>query len=414
MGQKVVTVEQKLAAVFADAEHLTVTAACEQIGISRQTFYKYKHRFAVEGLPGLNEQSRRPHSSPMETGEDMCASIAAARTKLAEEGWDNGALSIYYRLLHDGADPPHPRTIHRVLCRLGLVKHSPRKRPRSSYRRFVFPATDDCWSIDSFHYPCQGGVNGVVFQIVDDHSRSDVADLAWPVENTEGAWECASIGIARYGPPRFMLSDNGMSFTSRNAPNKRVLFEKNLAALGIRTITTRPCHPQGNGKNERAHQTAEKWLAAQPPASTLSELQTLMDRYRDLYNNRPHQALRGATPNQARVTGQRPQPLAAPIAEPMRALTTTIDHRGRANFQNARVPIGVRFEGLCVTVFTIGDHALVFHREKLLRELDLDRTRKEQAPDHPRKGVPHRRRDASVPVSSAHSMEACQGGVPAA
>ena len=62
----------------------------------------------------------------------MVELITTARADLAAEGWDNGALSIFYRLLREGVQPPVWRTIHRVLVRQGLVVPQPRKRPRSS------------------------------------------------------------------------------------------------------------------------------------------------------------------------------------------------------------------------------------------------------------------------------------------
>ena len=47
MGQKVVTMDTKLAAMIAevDAGRLTVLATCTRLGISRQTYYKYRSRF---------------------------------------------------------------------------------------------------------------------------------------------------------------------------------------------------------------------------------------------------------------------------------------------------------------------------------------------------------------------------------
>ena len=51
MGQKVVTMETKLAAMMAevDARRLTVTATCARLGISRETYYKYRVRFDARG-----------------------------------------------------------------------------------------------------------------------------------------------------------------------------------------------------------------------------------------------------------------------------------------------------------------------------------------------------------------------------
>ena len=178
MGQKEVSMEIKYAAVFASvqAKSESVTDACARLGISRTSFYKYRRRFAAEGLEGLRPRSRRPRTSPRRTSAELVALIVTARRELAEEGWDNGALSIYYRLLRQGHQPPVWRTIHRVLVREDLVEPQPGKKPRSAYRRFEFPATDDCWQIDAFDYLLAGGEPVTVFEIKDDCSRTQICE----------------------------------------------------------------------------------------------------------------------------------------------------------------------------------------------------------------------------------------------
>ncbi len=60
---------------------------------------------------------------------------------------------------------------------------------------------------------------------------------------------------------------------------------------------TRPYRPQTNGKVERFHQTLKRWLAQQPPAATLPELQHQLDTFRTIYNQqRPHRELARRTP----------------------------------------------------------------------------------------------------------------------
>jgi transposase InsO family protein len=418
MSRKVITMEQKLAAVFADvaAGRATVTQVCAGLGISRDSYYRYRRRFSAEGLAGLQLRSRAPKYSPTRTGEAMTELIVAARQQLEREGWDNGAWSIHARLRHDGvSDVPAARTIHRVLHRQGLITPEPRKRPRSSYRRFVFPATDDCWQIDAFEHtlanpaaadpaavdpaavdpaaadPAAGVV--VVFEILDDHSRYNVDALAWPQENTEGAWTAMTRAIGRYGPPRMVLSDNGLAFTGRRV-NSQVLFEKNLARLGVKLINSRPGHPQTNGKNERAHATAQRWLAAQPPAATLTDLQALLERYRTAYNRRPHQGIDHHTPLQRRLAGTRPTPPAPPDQTPTHPHPPTQVIEARASsrdgylcLQNTIIPLGTEYAELPLTAFITGDHALVFYREQLIRELIIDRARKRQPPARPRTGT---------------------------
>jgi hypothetical protein len=123
--------------------------------------------------------------------------ITAARAALAVEGWDNGATSIYHRLVHDGGSAPSPRTIHRVLVRAGLVVPQPKKRPRSSYRRFQFPCTDDCWQIDGWQARLADGTAVVVLDVIDDCSRYLLASYVCDAETTRHAWTCISQAIDR-------------------------------------------------------------------------------------------------------------------------------------------------------------------------------------------------------------------------
>jgi transposase InsO family protein len=383
MGQKVVTMEQKMAAVFTSSGTTSVTQACAELGISRQTYYHYRRRFAVEGLAGLVPRSRAPHSSPRRTDEVLVELVVQARKQLEVEGWDNGAISIRHRLLFDGVEPPSARTVHRILVRSGLVEPDPAKRPRSSYRRFTFPATDDCWQIDAFVVvladPAMTAV--VVFQLLDDHSRFDLADLAWPLESTEGAWACMTAAVQRYGLPRMVLSDNGLAFTGRRV-GQQVLFERNLAALGVKTIHSRPFHPQTNGKNERSHQTLQRWLSAQPAPTTIEQLQHQLDQYRPLYNQRPHQGLAGASPLQQRALGTRLTPLPPTNPAPLTLSTvSTIDGRGNLNCHGYRIRMGLDYVGQQVTAFLTGSQLLVFHREHQIYNGRIDPARRIQSPN---------------------------------
>ena len=106
-------------------------------------------------------------------------------------------------------------------------------------------------------------------------------------------------------PARF-LSDNARAF-------RHVLADA-LAALGVAAGHSRPYHPQTNGKVERFHQTLKRWLAAQPPAATLAELQAQLDLFRHLYNHhRPHRALDRRSPAHVWATAPKSGPAAQPL-----------------------------------------------------------------------------------------------------
>jgi transposase-like protein len=416
MGQKVVEMETKIAAMIADVEagHQTVTGVCQRLGISRQTYYKYRRRFTAEGPAGLVPRSRRPGVSPTRTPAAVVELILSTRVRLEKEGWDNGALSIWYDLLDKGHQPPSARTVHRVLVRQGMVTPQPQKRRRSSYRRFQFPATDDCWQIDAYEYTLGNGAVVVVFEIKDDRTRYLVDVRAWPQEDTLGAWTSLSQAISRYGKPRMVLSDNSLAFTGRRV-NRVVLVEKNLIALGIKPIYSSANHPQTCGKNERGHQTAHKWNGQHPRPDTLEELQTQLDQYRTLFNQRPHQALGGSTPLLQRTASRRTSPSdALPVEQPTTVTTCTANRDGAIKVSRATVGLGVEYAHQELTVFNTDGHLLVFYRHHLVRELTIDRSRTYQAPQRPRGNTrqprrplptdpgslppPTRRREAAVKV----------------
>src|SRR5690349_8848196 len=117
---KVISMQVKLAVVLArlsQGERVDVRATCRELGISPPTFYKYAARFAASGLEGLFERSRRPLSSPTQTPATTEDRIVSWRKQLAEDGWDNGAQSIFWRMQRAGQSSPSVRTIHRVLVR---------------------------------------------------------------------------------------------------------------------------------------------------------------------------------------------------------------------------------------------------------------------------------------------------------
>ena len=66
MAQKVTAMDIRAATALA-GQVVNVSQFCREHQISRQTFYKYRRRFAQLGLAGFQEQSRRPVSSPGQT-----------------------------------------------------------------------------------------------------------------------------------------------------------------------------------------------------------------------------------------------------------------------------------------------------------------------------------------------------------
>jgi transposase len=62
------------------AEHRPGEVA-KQLGISRQTVYKWMRRLRAEGVTGLADRSSRPHRLPRRTSPRTTAAIVAARVR---------------------------------------------------------------------------------------------------------------------------------------------------------------------------------------------------------------------------------------------------------------------------------------------------------------------------------------------
>src|SRR5258705_12925758 len=103
MAQKVIAMESKLLAVLSSGLRVPVGQVCRELGMSRQTFYKYRRRWLAEGPAGLGERSRRPHRSPGQIGVELEAEIVRLRKVLP---LDNGAQTIAYHLGRSGGAVP--------------------------------------------------------------------------------------------------------------------------------------------------------------------------------------------------------------------------------------------------------------------------------------------------------------------
>lgn len=285
-----------------DAPRGSVTTFCLEHDLSRKTFYAIRNRALAEGqAAALEPRTRRPSSSPNRIPDEVKAVAVGVRAALERSGLDHGPISVHEKMRALGMEPvPAVSSLARIFRDAGVARLEPRKKPRASYRRFVYPAPNACWQLDGTEYVLTGGRKCVIFQLIDDHARLAIAThVAWG-ETSEGAIAVVKKGIAVHGVPQRLLSDNGAALN----PSRRGVLGQLVAyvtALGVEPITGKPYKPTTQGKNERFHQTLFRWLDKQPLAASLEELQAQVDRFDQIYNfERPHQSLPGRiTPAQA-------------------------------------------------------------------------------------------------------------------
>ena len=285
-----------------DAPRGSVTTFCLEHGVSRKTFYAIRKRALLEGQAAeLEPCSRRPAVRPNWISTDVKTAAVGVRAVLEQSGLDHGPISVHEKMRSLRMGPvPAVSSLARIFRDAGVALVEPKRKPRASFRRFVYPAPNACWQLDGTEYVLTGGRKCLIFQLIDDHSRLAIAShVAWG-ETSAGAIAVVSKGIAAHGVPQRFLSDSGAALN----PSRRGILGQLVAyvtSLGVEPITGKPHKPTTQGKNERFHQTLFRWLDKQPLAGSIEELQEQVDRFDEIFNTeRPHQGLPGRiTPAQA-------------------------------------------------------------------------------------------------------------------
>lgn len=391
-----------LVARFVQGEQFNVRAQCTLIGCSTSMFYKYAQRFDERGIEGFYPSSRRPLTSPRAVTSDIEDLVVRARKELSDDGWDEGADSIWFVLdnLHQastasttgsagtgvrnvhqrdllsgaawppGVVVPSRATINRILTRRGQVVAVPQRRPKASIRRFEADQPNTRWQMDGFDVVLADDTVVCVLHIVDDCSRTDIALRAVRSENGADVWATFCAAARTYGLPAELLTDNGTAFSGARRGWTSALTE-NLTALGIRHPTSSIAHPQTCGKCERAHRTVRKWLARRPLFTTLEDLNTALEGYRTLHNHdRRRRHLGGLSPGDRYDLGPQDGPTGRAVATTT-ITTKTVTSTGTILFNKTALGIGRVHAGKPVTVIRQGQRLTIISDSRLIAEATL-------------------------------------------
>jgi len=334
-------------------------------------------RFAARGYAAIEPQSRRPRSCAHQTPPSVERAILRLRARLVDAGHDAGPHTIAQHLRRRAAGGPSVATVWRILRRHGLITPQPQKRPRSSLIRFAAALPNELWQGDVTHWALADGTPVEIVDLIDDHSRLALESVAFPTVKAADVVAVFAAAAGRYGLPAAVLTDNGAVFSGASRQGT-VLWEIELARLGIRTVHSTPYHPQTCGKVERFHQTLKRFLAKQAPARTIAELQVQLDALRTYYNQRrPHRALAGRTPLVAFHARLKAKPeVPAPPIE-FRVRQDKVDSSGRVTLRYhsvlRHIYVGRAHQGERIRLLVADAHVRIIRENgQLLRELTLD------------------------------------------
>ena len=281
----------------------------KQLGISRQTVYKWVRRYRTEGPAGLADRSCRPRRPARLTSAEVTAAIVAAR--VAEHA---GPVRLAAALGLPAS------TIGAVIARAGLPRLAEVDRltgellrgRRHSDRRYEHPHAGDLlhvdvkklgrvpdgggWRVHGRSEAVRGRGNGwdYVHVAVDDHTRLAYAEVL----PDERATTCAAflrraVGwLAGHGVTvRRVLTDNAKSYRVGAA----WIAACTELAIGRRFI--QPGRPWTNGKAERFNRTLQTEWAYARPWTANTDRTAALDNWLVHYNTaRSHSALGGSPP----------------------------------------------------------------------------------------------------------------------
>ena len=354
-------------------------------GVSKSYVGKLVGRFRDGGYRAIEPRSRAAKRIPHRTPDALEDEIVALRKELSELGVDAGAYTISYHLGLRHEQVPSVSTIWRVLRRRGFVTPQPHKRPRSSWIRFEATLPNECWQSDVTHWRLADATEVEIVNFIDDHSRLAVASRVIGRATAPGVLRVFETAGATWGFPAALLTDNGCVYTTwhRGGPN---VMQTELLALGIDYRHSRPYHPQTCGKVERFHQTMKAFLAKQPAAGSIDELQTQVDRFCAYYNEvRPHRATARRPPKAAFDARDKARPSGPKIrvGAGVRVRRDRIDKGGKVTLRHGtrlhHIGVGHAHKGKRVTLLVKGlDVRVISDDGELLRHLTLDPTRNYQ------------------------------------
>jgi len=346
--------KSKVIVLTALQEGVLAGAVAKRFGVSRRWVNILLARYRQGGLEALEAKSTAPKTHPHAIDDEVRQEIIRLRIELGKQGLDNGAETIAWHLKKADLLVPAASTIWRILDHAGLVTPQPKKKPKAYTQRFEAHQPNETWQSDFTHWQLEDGTDVEILNWLDDHSRFLLYCTAMnPVRGSDVVASFKAC-INEYGTPASTLTDNGVVYTARFVGGRNA-FEYLLTALGTKQKNGHPGHPQTQGKIERFHQTLKRWLAQQPKASSIAQLQEQLDRFKEIYNyQRPHKAIGLATPAFAYQATVKAAPLSTTLAGHYRVRFDHVDKFGKVSLRRAgkmhHLGVGRAHAGKAITI----------------------------------------------------------------
>ena len=287
---------------------------CAVYGISRPTGDKWLARYHAQGVAGLADLARRPHTQPHQTPAALVEAIIGLKHRHPSFGPKK--IRDRLRAVAPATAWPVDSTVGVILKRAGLVRPRRLRRrvPADPHGLTLGTATAPTWSADfKGDFPLGTGERCYPLTIMDQASRYLLRCQGLLTPTTAAVQPWFAWVFHEYGLPATIRTDNGPPFASTALGGL-----SRLAAwwvrLGIRPERIRPGTPSENGGHERMHRALK--AAVGPPAASLAAQQQRFAAFVAEYNwARSHEALARQTPGRVYQSAPRPYPVKLPPIE---------------------------------------------------------------------------------------------------
>lgn len=275
-----------------NAGRLCVTELCRRFGVSRQTAYKWRHRYRRKRLWGLKDRSRRPRRLARQTGVLWLRRLR--RWRQSHPTW--GARKLRHELVRrfGPAHAPALATINRWLKRWGLSRGRRRRRRGPGLLRQPLRMAQRChevWTVDfKGAYRTGDGTRVEPLTVRDLRSRYGLEIALLRTQSIALTRRVFARLFLEQGVPERIRCDNGSPFGG-GGPTGLTRLSAWWVKLGIEVEFITPGRPCENGAHEQFHRVY-KAEVARGPEQTVGAQQRRSRRWLRHYNHeRPHEAL---------------------------------------------------------------------------------------------------------------------------
>ena len=211
-----------------------------------------------------------------------------------------GQDKIYYRIRNQGI-LWNKKRVRRVYLRLSLHKHM-KKRKRLPARikepLFIPGQPNEVWSMDFMHDSLQNGRKFRVLNVLDDYNREVLAIEPHLSIGSKLVTQVLDQIVHEKGLPKVIRVDNGPEFIATTLGDW-------CKERKIRLQFIQPGKPTQNGYIERFNRTYRQNILDAYSFDNLYQVRILSEEWMNEYNyTRPHDALKGKSPVQYRLTNQ--------------------------------------------------------------------------------------------------------------